>query len=159
MTTEKQIIANRKNGRKSTGPKTVKGKARSSKNALKHGLLAVAAILDDESRAEYAEFHDWLCEGHAPVGAVECMLVERIISDWWRLRRTLRIEREMMEADLETSPPLSEKCPSKAMTLGASVGRNMAMFDTYGKLSRYEVHLYRDLYAALRELRELQQAR
>jgi hypothetical protein len=32
--------ANRKNSRKSTGPKTVRGKARASRNALQHGLSA-----------------------------------------------------------------------------------------------------------------------
>ncbi len=38
MTTEKQRQANRRNAAKSTGPKTAKGKARSSKNATVHGL-------------------------------------------------------------------------------------------------------------------------
>ena len=38
MTLSKQTIANRKNAKKSTGPKTAKGKAISSQNALKHGL-------------------------------------------------------------------------------------------------------------------------
>jgi len=38
MATAKQIAANRRNGLLGRGPKTSAGKARSSRNALKHGL-------------------------------------------------------------------------------------------------------------------------
>jgi len=38
MTTTRQIEANRANARKSTGPRTERGKARASHNALRHGL-------------------------------------------------------------------------------------------------------------------------
>lgn len=38
MATEKQIAANRANAKRSTGPRTVAGKLRSSRNALRHGL-------------------------------------------------------------------------------------------------------------------------
>jgi len=38
MASERQILANRRNAQKSTGPKTALGKKRSSKNAYNHGL-------------------------------------------------------------------------------------------------------------------------
>lgn len=38
MTTEKQITANRANAKRSTGPKTLAGKLKSSRNAVRHGL-------------------------------------------------------------------------------------------------------------------------
>jgi hypothetical protein len=38
MATERQIAANRRNARKSCGPRTPAGKARSSRNAITHGL-------------------------------------------------------------------------------------------------------------------------
>ncbi len=38
MASQKQIAANRANAKRSTGPKTVSGKLRSSQNAFRHGL-------------------------------------------------------------------------------------------------------------------------
>ena len=40
MASNKKILANRKNSLKSTGPKTVNGKFKSSLNSIKHGLYA-----------------------------------------------------------------------------------------------------------------------
>jgi hypothetical protein len=45
MTTARQIRANRANARSSTGPRTVKGKERASRSALRHGLSV--SVLSD----------------------------------------------------------------------------------------------------------------
>jgi hypothetical protein len=45
MTSERKRGANRANARRSTGPKTAKGKASAAKNALRHGLSL--SVLDD----------------------------------------------------------------------------------------------------------------
>ena len=52
MATEAQILANRRNAQKSTGPRTREGKAAVSQNAIKHGLLARQAVISSESQAE-----------------------------------------------------------------------------------------------------------
>lgn len=44
MATPKQIAANRRNAARSSGPRTEQGKARSKKNALRHGLSAVESL-------------------------------------------------------------------------------------------------------------------
>src|SRR6476660_9831025 len=41
MTSERQIAANRLNGRKSRGPRTTAGSCAASRNALRHGLAAI----------------------------------------------------------------------------------------------------------------------
>ena len=55
MTSERQIVANRANAQASTGPKTDAGKARSSRNALKHGATA-KYLLPGESAQEFGQF-------------------------------------------------------------------------------------------------------
>ena len=52
MATLKQIEANRLNGKKAKGKKTIWGKIQSSKNALKHGLLAESVLIVGENKVE-----------------------------------------------------------------------------------------------------------
>jgi hypothetical protein len=51
MASEKQIAANRANAQKSTGPKTVAGRLKSSRNAFRHGL-SLPLQLDMETSAK-----------------------------------------------------------------------------------------------------------
>jgi hypothetical protein len=47
MTTERKRRANQHNAQRSTGPKTLAGKARSKQNALKHGLSVPVSVQPD----------------------------------------------------------------------------------------------------------------
>lgn len=84
--------ANRKNARKSTGPKTVEGKAAVARNATKHGLLSKQVYRDDHKDAELRALAARLYAQLQPVGAIEDLLVDRIVSNAWRLRRLLEVE-------------------------------------------------------------------
>jgi hypothetical protein len=88
--------ASRKNGAKSRGPKTSEGKARASRNALKHGLRAGKhVLLPDEDSAEFEALEVALFEELAPEGALQGLLAGRIARAAWRLARAERIEVEM----------------------------------------------------------------
>lgn len=96
MTTEKQIEANKHNALVSTGPVTVEGKVIVSLNAVKHGIFARDLIITSgdgkEDMEEYIELLDGLIVSLNPNGQMECLLVEKIAVDFWRLRRVLRFE-------------------------------------------------------------------
>lgn len=95
MTSPTKSAANRRNALRSTGPRTPAGKARSSKNARRHGLLAGAVVLPEvESAAEWGAHLDATFEDLAPSGRVEELLVERVAVLSWRLGRVVRYERE-----------------------------------------------------------------
>ena len=53
MASQAQINANRQNSGKSTGPKTAKGKAKVARNAIKHGLCSMEAVIHGEEKEEY----------------------------------------------------------------------------------------------------------
>src|ERR1017187_5184928 len=78
MASSSKLVANRRNAQFSTGPKTVEGKAASSRNALRHGLLSGQVVLPDESAAEFDEFCNRITTDRSPVGEIEAILVERI---------------------------------------------------------------------------------
>ena len=60
MSTEAQVVANRENAQKSTGPKSAEGKAIICLNAFRHGLAGAFMILADEMREDFNELHEGL---------------------------------------------------------------------------------------------------
>lgn len=95
MTSPAKITANQRNACRSTGPKTVAGQARSSKNAIRHGLLSQDALLPDEDAAEFGFFCDALTRQLDPQDRLEEVLVARIVVCAWRLGRVHRLEASM----------------------------------------------------------------
>jgi hypothetical protein len=82
---EKQIAANRANAKKSTGPRTPEGKARSSQNATRHGITAQTLIMTDEDRKAYNAFLAAMMTDLAPIGAMETFLAQSVAEEAWRL--------------------------------------------------------------------------
>ena len=92
MTSDKQLVANRRNAQKSTGPKTDEGKAAVKYNALRHGLLAQEAIIPGEDASVFYELYEDLRKEFSPDGELECRLADLIATSFWRLRRLDRVE-------------------------------------------------------------------
>jgi len=92
MTSPRQIDANRRNAKLSTGPVTEEGKQRSRRNALRHGLTAETIIDVLEDSEDYAAFEMAVAADFEAASAVERELVLRLASLLWRLRRATAIE-------------------------------------------------------------------
>ncbi|MDR3622039.1 MAG: hypothetical protein P4L85_22005 [Paludisphaera borealis] len=116
MSTTAQLQANRANAKKSCGPKTDEGKARSRLNALKHGLRAttVNPVLPHEDPAELeAKIREWI-DDYQPTNAIERELVVRAARISWNLDRAERHEtallaRNVRKAMLRSKAKRTEK--------------------------------------------------
>ena len=67
MATQKQIDANRRNARQSTGPRTPEGKAASKFNALQHGIYATETVIAGEVPADLRTLCDQGLVAEGPV--------------------------------------------------------------------------------------------
>jgi hypothetical protein len=152
MTSDKQIRANRRNARKSTGPKTPHGKAAVSLNALKHGLLSGQILLPNEDEASLMQLSEHLHSQLLPVGELESILVDRIVAATWRLRRVLAVEAGVYEEQ-------RFGFMGDEHGLGGAFIQDANGANAFSKLSRYETTIERGLYKALHELQRLQAAR
>jgi hypothetical protein len=94
MATKAQTAANRRNARKSTGPKTPEGKAASSMNNLRHGLRARTVVLKDEKQEDFDEILAGLQDEYQPACQSEQYLVNHAAIAQWKLVRAEAYEAE-----------------------------------------------------------------
>jgi len=92
MATDRQIQANRQNAQLSTGPRSAEGKQRVAANALQHGLTGRQIVLPNENPDDFDAFRRALRDDLDPRGALEEVLVDKIVADAWRLRRVPMLE-------------------------------------------------------------------
>ena len=105
MTSQRQIQANRRNAKKSTGPLTDAGKAAVALNGIRHGPLSRHVLIKGESEADLVGFGKRLRGQLAPVGELELLFADRIVSSAWRLRRVLNVETSLFDKEpAQTSP-------------------------------------------------------
>ena len=180
MSTIAQILANRQNAQKSTGPKSAEGKAVVAKNAVKHGLFAIETVIKGENMEDFELFREKIVEELDPQGAVETMLAERIVSLGWRLKRIVRIQDQVFDVMIEKDEPSPYQKHLKAglpsimrddprgagpdLVLGRAVINDFANSRVLEKLLMYERRLENSLNKTMDELhkrklvRQLEQA-
>jgi hypothetical protein len=84
MATDRQIAANRRNGSLGRGPKTSAGKARSSRNALKHGL-SIPVNRDKTLRRQIEVLARIVAQSEA-------------VNEFWQARAAAEAELELVRA-------------------------------------------------------------
>jgi hypothetical protein len=141
-----RAAASRRNGARSRGPKTPEGKARSARNALKHGMRAQkCVVLPGERASAFEAFEAALLQELAPEGALQAVLAQRVVAASWRLARAERLEAELFAQNM-----LDDGGFGRALIRDANGAR---AFDT---LLRYRGGTLAELWRALRTLKGLQ---
>ena len=95
----RRLAANRQNARKSTGPRSERGKAVASQNARTHGLLSSCVVVDwsgFEDPENFRILRESLLKDLRPEGALEELHVEKIAVGFWRLQRMWGLERHQI---------------------------------------------------------------
>ena len=161
MSTNAQIKANRKNAKKSTGPRTKEGKSRVATNALKHGLLARDIVLPSEDPADFDSQLAALEADIQPANSLEFELVRQIADAQWRMRRLTRLETGFIAASVADKRRLTEKYHPERLRPGydgetqllgsAMLDRTQALVH----LARYDGHLSRRFFRAVKQLADL----
>jgi hypothetical protein len=178
MSTDAQVLANRLNALKSTGPRTNEGKAAVSQNAVKHGLLAEQDVISSESQADFDLYRQQLLDELSPVSPMESMLAERIVTLSWRLKRAGRFQNQAIDTlnANQTNDPLKKLTQSlyfsiAGKSLSNAVGSNgelalgrLAVKDfadtrVLEHLLMYERRIEHSLYKTILEFQRLNIAR
>jgi hypothetical protein len=152
MSTEKQIAANRLNAQKSTGPRTLEGRAAVRLNGVKHGLTATTLVLKGESEAGFTTLLESYEAEHEPSTPTEEALVQQLAMATWRLRRLYHAEGGFY---VDNMHGLSDKLDD-SVRLAIVTQRNAGTMATF---NRQETRLERTFYKALHELQRLKKER
>ena len=175
--------SNRENAKRSTGPRTEKGKANSRLNALKHGILAaqtvIATIEGSDERKMFDETVEGLEADYHPVGTLEQLLVQQVASCFWRYRRLLQFENRAAfgardrRAQAVMNPTMATAIRFNPLytidgklTEADEVFRQAGMDcidlpDEYdvNRITRYEATITRTMHRAMAKLEALRKAR
>jgi hypothetical protein len=144
---EKQLAANRANARKSTGPRTPQGKARSSMNRLLHGLRSRTVALPNENPRLFDSFARAMRRDLRPRGPVETVLVEQVVRTAWMLRRAGRAEGEVARRVLERYGSAADTVTAGKLLADAIVGDPRA--EPFLNVELYAGQLQRSFFTAL----------
>jgi hypothetical protein len=157
MTTEKQTAANRRNARKSTGPRTPEGRAAVRLNGVTHGLTAKTLVLKGESESDFKALFESLEAEHQPATPTEEILVADLAMATWRRRRLYNMEAGFYKVRMKNEATYAAPERLDHPGLLGKVASNSA--DTMAMIGRQEARLERSYYKALHELQRLRKER
>jgi hypothetical protein len=96
---ERKARANRENAKKSTGPKTARGKRNSSFNAIKHGLLTKKVLFAPDGKLANEDLRrlmEDLRDGYGCGDVASELFAELAAVDYWRLAKGLEYEQKYL---------------------------------------------------------------
>ncbi len=120
---------------KQTGPISDEGRARSSMNAIKHGLGSQNICLSHENAQEYQAHCEAIYAAFPIKAPAQAFVVEGLVKDLWILQRNTKLMAQMMDA--ERSKPITcleiERQIGNIKINGKTVFDIMKMSEVYEK--------------------------
>src|SRR5215468_7634099 len=155
-TSDKQLAANRANAAKSTGPRTPEGKARSSRNACKHGFAAISiTALTPEDLEEIARLKADLISVYRPANTQELFALDRVAQAQQAIFRAARLEASLFNACMQKSP----RSRSANHSLGEGFERMAMQSNAFTLFLRYQAQAERNYRRAMEEFERLKALR
>jgi hypothetical protein len=151
MSSQRRIQSSRANGAKSRGPVTAAGRRNSSRNNLRHGLLAECVVLEDEKTEIFDDILADLTREFNPQTEAQRGLVETMAAARWRLFRIWNIERETLLSEIEKRDD-GKRPESRPAAAFRALAEQSNVLDI---LHRYEVRFDRQYARALNLLLKL----
>ncbi len=136
--------------RRTGGPSTPEAKARSSMNALKHGLTSTRVLLAREDPNEFLAFAQGIHDRWDPQDAYEEELVYRLTVALWNIRRADAAQAATMDIVHDLAFPVRQDLPAEARgrrAVASSVSNNWVTL-----LHRYRGPFWKEFQTALHEL-------
>ena len=165
MSSKRRRAASRANGKKSHGPVTPEGKARSAANATpRHGLTmtperaAHAVCLTNENPAEFTLLHQALVARHAPANITEDLIVHEMAVSRWRLNRAWTMETALLDNQMDHSAndtAATYKSTDDATQAALAFRKLAETSPALALLLRYETRLSRQFERCLKTLAAL----
>ena len=126
---ENKLEANRRNAEQSSGPKTISGKAISSRNALKHGCYSDQIVIRDHHINENPEDYDRLLAAITnqlkPDNYFEESIVLKIANCLWRSHRVVLAEAALIREELADIDPQMDRVELFRLSLDKSAEREL----------------------------------
>jgi hypothetical protein len=155
-----QLIANRANAEKSTGPRSEAGKKKSSQNARRHGITAQTTVMTEEDRIKHDEFCTRMIIELEPIGNMEAFLASSVAEEAWRLNHArAQCNNIVAIGHFDGTGDLFSTDHAEIHTAitSAAVMRDHAK--TFELLSLYEQRIHRSFQKHFEQLRQLQAER
>lgn len=158
MSSAAQLLANQANARCSTGPTSIDGKARSARNALRHGFRSQTVLLPGDDESEYQALLDELTAYFHPEDLDEIRCVREMADAEWRLRRARLFQERALTHHIETlqaAHPTGSLLDLQAQAWNELLGSNRH----FAQLAQFETRFRNQYDSAHRHWLDLQRRR
>ena len=142
--------------------KTTSETVKPAESTARQYIFSSEILIEGECASELDEIRNKLLKELKPSGEIESILVDRIVSSIWRLKRCLKIESQIIEFESSCIQEYEQGFFRTRKRTNKELSQLKALKitedkDRLGELSKYETILERQIYKALSALDKCRQ--